>query len=684
MIATDSSWSYKGSDIEDSGIYDGEVINHLLWEEKENEWKAPVEMKPMGKVVPRYSLPVVSEEKMPVCEVIKTPAGESVLDFGQNFAGYVSFDFFLPKGTKVILDFGEILQEGNFYNENYREAKSQFVYISDGRKEKVMPHFTFFGFRYCRVTGWQGDVKKDDFMGHALYSDMARTGSIETGNEKVNRLFLNALWGQKSNSIDFPTDCPQRDERLGWTGDAQVFSGTASYNMDTAAFFDKFLHDLRTEQNKYDGIIPGVIPVLDPNGPIYSSIWGDIGTFLPMVLYEHFGDLEALKTYYPMMKDWVDRITEDDKKRGQQYLYNFGNQLGDWLALDGRTEQSMNGGTDEYFIGSNYYAMSVKKTAEAAEILGYAEEEAYYRDLYEHIRAAILREYFTSTGRLAIDSQTGYIVSLYAGIYPDVERVKGGLRTRLYKDCYKLKCGFVGAPILCRILAENGMQEEAVYFLLQEDYPGWLHCVNLGATTIWERWNSVLDDGHLSGTMMNSLNYFAYGSVVEFLYRNVAGFLPDAPGFQRIVYSPLLNHSLRSMKAKYDCPYGTYRSEWEICEDGQVNILLEVPFGCTAKVDLPFYPGEEIGEVGAGVHRFRYQPTENLRLRYGKRTMFKDMMKDEKAMEIIERISPLLGYFLGSGNQDFLYESLDTLKGMSFMGFSMEEIHKLEEELLSI
>lgn len=683
-LGSDLTWEYRGSDIAESGIYDGEVIHHLLWEGQENDWKKPAEAQPQGKLVPRYSLPVVEKEDMPVREVLKTPAGETVLDFGQNFAGYVAFQTYLAKGAKIVLDFGEILQEGNFYNKNYRDAKSRFTYISDGRSELVKPHFTYFGFRYVRVTGWQGEVSKDDFMGKAVYSDMERTGFLETGHAKVNRLYLNALWGQKSNSVDFPTDCPQRDERLGWTGDAQVFSGTASYNMDTGAFYRKFLCDLRTEQEKYDGIVPGVIPVLDPDGPIFSSVWGDIATFLPMVIYEHTADVQALKESYPMMKDWVDKITREDQARGQQYLYNFGNQLGDWLALDGRTEQSMNGGTDEYFIGSCYYAMSAEKTAQAAKILGKTEDAAYYEALHAQIKDAAIREYFTQSGRLAIDSQTGYIVALYAGIYPDKERVKQGLRTRLYKDCYKLKGGFVGAPILCRVLAENGMQEEAFYFLLQEGYPGWLHCVGLGATTIWERWNSVLDDGKISGTMMNSLNHYAYGAVIEFLYRDVAGFYPAAPGFQKIIYAPLVNQKLGWMKASYQCPYGTWRSEWEICPDGRVHVVLEVPLGCTAVVGLPFYPEGEIGEVTAGTYRFDYQPTEDVRARYNRQTMFKDMMQDEKAQKIIERVSPLLGYFLGSGNEDFLYESLDTLLRMSYMGFQEEEVERLANELTSI
>ena len=685
LLGTDESWEYRGSDTEMSDIYMGEWVNHELWEDKENPWKASVLGKVEGKLVPRYSIATIEKEDMPVVEIIHTPAGETVLDFGQNYAGYVSFSTAsLKKGTKVTLDFGEILQEGNFYNANYRDAKSQFVYVSDGREEWVKPHFTFFGFRYVRVSGWTEEIAKEDFIGKAVYADMVETGFIETGHEKINRLFLNAKWGQKSNSIDFPTDCPQRDERLGWTGDAQVFAGSASYNMDTAAFYHKFIHDLRTEQKELDGIVPGVIPVWEKQAAIFSCVWGDIATFLPTVLYEHFGDKEALRQYYPMMKDWVDKINREDEKRGQQYLFNYGNQLGDWLALDGRTEQSNEGGTDTYFIASCYYAASAKKTADAARVLGRDADAVYYDELYDKILSAIKKEYYTQTGRLAIDTQTGYIVALHFGIYVDKARVIEGLKERLYKDCYKLKGGFVGAPLMCRVMAENGLEEEAFYFLLQEGYPGWLHCVNLGATTIWERWNSVLDDGTLSGTMMNSLNHYAFGAIVEYLYRDVAGLKPLEAGFKKAEIAPLVNQKLHYMKLRYESVYGTYRSEWEILKDGQVRIKLEIPFNCSAVVKLPFYPGDEIGELFSGRYEFTYTPTEDVRSRYTKKTLFKEMVCDPKAMEIIERVSPLLMWFLGSGNQDYLHESLTTLQNMFYMGFSKEMIDELTRELLLI
>ena len=684
VITSDESWEYRGSDTENSDIYNGEIINHLLWESRENTWKPSVEAVWDKKLVERYSLPVIEHEEMPVQEVIHTPADETVLDFGQNFAGYVEFRAELPKGTKVVLDFGEILQNDNFYNANYRRAKAQFVYVSDGRKETVKPQFTYFGFRYVRVTGWPGKVKPEDFTGRALYSDMEVTGSIETGHKKVNQLLSNVMWGQKSNSVDFPTDCPQRDERLGWTGDAQVFSGTASFNMNTEAFYNKFLHDLRIEQKKLDGIMPGVIPVFDPDGAAFAAVWGDIATFLPSLLYERFGDIKLLEEYYPMMKDWVDKIDREDQKYGHNYLFNFSNQMGDWLALDGRTEQSMKGGTDDYFIGSCYYAMSAQKVSDAAKALGKEEDAQYYQELHEKIRAAVLREYFTETGRLSIDTQTGYIVALYSGIYKDKERVINGLKERLYKDCYKIKGGFVGAPIMCKVMADNNLQEEAFYFLLQENYPGWMHCIDLGATTIWERWNSVLDDGTMSGTMMNSLNHYAFGSVVEFLYLHVMGIRPLEPGFKKVQISPLINQKLRWVKASYESVYGTYKVEWRLKKDGRVHAKIEIPFGCTALVGFPFYPGQPTGELGAGVYEFEYKPTEDLRNRYTKKTLFGDMMQDEKAMEIIDRVAPPLYQFLVSGDEEFLNESLTTLKGMFFLGFSPELIEQRAVELTQL
>ena len=678
IIASDESWTYHGSDTAVSDIYDGETLDHLLWSEKENPEKQVKVTDYNGQLVERYSLPVCEQETMSVKEVLHTPAGETVLDFGQNFSGYPVFYASLPRGTQITLDFGEILQDGNFCNSNYRSAKSQFVYRSDGRSEWVRPQFTFFGFRYVRVSGWPGEVSEKDFLGKALYSTMERTGNIECGLPGVNRLFQNALWGQKSNFIDFPTDCPQRDERLGWTGDAQVFAETASYNMETAAFYAKFLHDLRAEQKKLNGILPGVIPVFDPKGAICSSVWGDLATILPSVLYWHYGDIAALERDYPMMKDWVDAIDRMDEARGRQYLYNFGDQLGDWLALDGRTEQSCAGGTDPYFIGSCYYANSLRLTAKAADALGWDAEAKYYDVHAKKVRAAILAEYFAPSGRLCIDTQTAYIVALAFGIWRDKEVLVRDLRKRFYQDSYRLTGGFVGAPLLCRVLAENGMSEEAWYFLLQKDYPGWMHCVDLGATTIWERWNSVLDDGHLSGTMMNSLNHYAFGAVVEFLYRDAAGLQPLEPGFRRVRIAPQVNAAVGYLNMQYDSPYGTYVSSWKLCEDDSWEVRIQVPFGCTALICLP---DDREMEVGCGNFCYNCKTNRSPRA-FGRHTPFKVLADNPDALEAIGTVSPRLQRRLSGRDPEFLNETIETLANQPlYMGFTSDVQDRLEQVL---
>lgn len=682
IIKTDESWKYIGSDIELSDIYDGEIYNRLLWSGKDNvQKKVRILSLDKNKLVSRYSIPVKVKEVRYAQEILITPAGETVLDMGQNMAGLIEFHNDFPKGTKLIFDFGEILQNGNFYNANYRSAKTQFIYISGGFAESVRPHFTFFGFRYIRVTGWSGEISLKDITGKVIYSDLEQSGWIETSNEKINRLFQNALWGQKSNFIDFPTDCPQRDERLAWTGDAQVFAGTASYNMDTRAFYSKFAHDLRTEQVKHGGIISAYIPVMGE--PIPCSVWGDIGTFLPTVLYNHYGDSGLLAQHFPMMKDWIDYITRQDELRGQKFLYDFGSHIGDWLAQDGRSPQSFKGGTDDGFIGSCYYYESLRMVAHAAKVLGKNSEEGKYTELSTKVKNAILHEYFTSSGRLSIDTQTGYLVALNFGIYADKDKLLEGIRERFYKDCYQLTSGFVGAPIMCRVLAENGLEEEAVNFLLQEDYPSWLYCVNLGATTIWERWNSVLEDGRISGTMMNSLNHYAYGSVVEYLYRNLGGIKPLEAGFKKVLFAPQITGKFKAFKAEYDSISGKYASEWKINDDGSVWTKFEIPFSRTAEVHLPEYEGEAL-VLEAGIHEITYIPKKDYRNLYSMNTPLSVLTENKKALQILQSRLPSIFHFISLDDIDGKSHTLNTLKKMDFFGIKAEDIELAAAEILQI
>ena len=526
-----------------------------------------------------------------------------------------------------------------------------------------------------------GKVTPEDFTGRAVYSEMEQTGEIITGNRKINRLFENTMWGLKSNFLDMPTDCPQRDERLGWTGDAQVFCRTAGYHMDTRAFYQKFLHDLRLDQVKNDGKVPIYLPNNLPGAT--SSVWSDVAAFMPYMLYEYYGDKHALERNYPMMKDWVDSITREDEKRGARHLWDFGFHFGDWLALDGATEQSNRGRTDSTYIASVYYYASTRYVAEAAKILG-RKEEGTYRTLAGKIYQALLDEFYSPGGRLTVDTQTGYILALRFGIYRDKDKMISGLKSRIKNDCYRIKGGFVGATMMNTVLAENGMSDLAYDFLFFEKFPGWLYEVNLGATTIWERWNSVLPDGKISGTGMNSLNHYAYGSVAEFLYRHAAGIIPTEPGFRKVRFEPKPDIRLGRMKCSYESASGRYVSGWEIRQDGSLNIHFEVPFGAAALIVLPDSKHEPI-EVTAGQYDFTYMPERDYRVLYGGDTRLELLAEHPEAKKVLETYVPQVIPAVKSGNIEELSKTLNEMQAQAAMiGAPAEQFSKAIIELEKI
>lgn len=679
VIVTDESWRYAPSDIVFSDIYDGERIDRT--QSAGNIAKKQAVLLDMSgkKLVDRYSIPIREMEELLVREILHTPAGETVLDFGQNFAGYVRFHANFQAGTKVVLEHGEILQDGNFYHDNYRTAKTEITYISDGREEWVKPKFTYMGFRYVKVTGWPCAPRPEDFVGVVVYSAMERTGWLETGHKKVNQLFSNALWGLKSNFLDMPTDCPQRDERLGWTGDAQVFAPTASFFMDTKAFYRKFLWDLRCDQTQHNGAVASYLPRLEGSTD-GAAAWADAATFIPMTVYDVFGDKALLAEQYPLMRDWVEWVRRGDAARsgGPKYLFDYAFTFGDWLAMDGVTDQSMKGGTEDGYIGSMYFYASTQKTAQAAGILGYQEEAKKYGALAEKIHTAILDEYFAPSGRLCIDTQAGYITALKFGVYRDKAVLCTGLRRRLKNDGYRIRCGFVGAPLLCETLAENGMAEIALHMFLQEKFPSWLHCVDLGATTIWERWNSVLDDGSISGTGMNSLNHYAYGSVVNYAVRYLAGFQPLEPGYCKVRIQPQIDARLGHMNCTYQSASGKYMANWSIENDGSIKVQIEVPFDCTAVLVLP-ERGET--ELEAGVTEIVYMPERDFRSLYNWNSLLDDCVNNPRAMALMQELLPIAYGMAMSGDPENLGLSFGEMKSMPWFGFAPEDVDRLAEKL---
>ncbi|MHA6529929.1 alpha-L-rhamnosidase [Paenibacillus sp. BAC0078] len=597
IISTDRSWKAAPSHVLDSNIYDGEIQDANKYDEawstallNDDNWSGvrPIDID-FNLLEARRSIPVRIKEKLKPVDVIYTPKGEIVLDMGQNMVGWVSFDNSAPKGHTITLHYGEEMQEGSFYRENLRTAKAEFKYTSNGQPGEVQPHFTFYGFRYVKVEGWLGDVRAEDFTGNVVYSDLERAGHIETSNPMVNRLILNALWGQKGNFLDVPTDCPQRDERMGWTGDAQMFSGTACFNMDSDAFFHKYLYDLAKEQSGMGGVVPHVIPSFGMNRTGEnnflsggSSAWSEAATVIPWNLYLHYGDKAILEQQLDSMKDYVDYIRGlDDGGR----LWNTGFHFGDWLALDGKGEFDVFGGTPTDIIATAYYAYSSELVAKAAKVLGKEAIFNEYQQLSNEVKEAFCEEFLTTRGRLVAETQTACILALFMDLVPEKhrERIVESLRKNLESNKNYLSTGFVGTPYICRVLSEHGHNDLAYQLLLNEEFPSWLYEVKLGATTIWERWNSLLPDGRFGELGMNSLNHYTYGSIVEWMYRNMCGLNPieEFPGFRKIRLAPQPNRLLSYAKASLNTAVGLYESGWSYEEYG-LRYQFRIPFNAEA------------------------------------------------------------------------------------------------------
>ena len=586
-IISDENWICQKSKIIDSNIYDGEIYDANF--EDKNNYKVSILNIDYTKLKGRLSIPVKIKEKLKPLKLIETPLGETVIDMGQNMVGWLEFNDNNPKGTEIVLQYGEILQNGNFYRDNLRTAKAEFKYISNGKKSIVRPHFTFYGFRYVKVTGWNQKIDINDFIGCVLYSDMEITGNIETSNNLINRLFLNSLWGQKGNFIDIPTDCPQRDERMGWTGDAQVFSGTAVFNMDAYAFFNKYTYDLWQEQKSKNGVVPMVVPAVNLEGG-GSSAWADASTIIPWNIYLQYGDKTILEQQFDSMLAWVNYMKNQDENNNKNRLLTTGFHFGDWLALDGINPDFPTGSTDIHFISSAYYYYSTSILSKAAKVLGKYEIEEKYSKLSEEIKKAIIKKYFDKNGNIKINTQTASAISLFMNIIPYEKKdlIINNLKKIFKEDNYHLKTGFVGTPYICLALSQNKSNDLAYTLLLNEECPSWLYQVKMGATTIWEHWDSILPNGKINGTKMNSLNHYAYGSIVEWMYKCMAGinFVEDNPGFREAILSPKIDKRLEYIKAHYNSVVGVYKSEWKFVENKKVIFYFEIPFNATATIIL--------------------------------------------------------------------------------------------------
>jgi alpha-L-rhamnosidase len=610
-IVSDGSWtSTLDGPIRQNEIYDGESYDATREPAGWNQpgfggtgWQPVREAQyPLNVLVAANSVPIRRIEEIKPIKLFRTPKGTLVADFGQNLVGWIRLNVSGPKGTTITLRHAEVLDKfGNFYLDNLRGAKVRSQYtLRGGGPEVYEPRFTFMGFRYASIEGWPGEPTPANLTAVVVHSAMTPTGTFECSNPLVNQLQKNIQWGQRGNFVDVPTDCPQRDERLGWTGDAQAFARTAAYNFDVAAFFTKWLQDVAADQGP-DGAVPFVIPdVLKKSATfpteLTSAGWGDVAVIAPWTMYQVYGDRALLERQYPSMKAYVEYI---HKKAGTANIWRGGSIFGDWLYFHPReTEHTLpDGHTDKDYIATTFYAYSTSLLAKAAEALGKTAEAAEYRKLFDSIKQTVNEQYVTPSGRIASDSQTSYVLALLFDLLPDAQRTKAAqnLVADIKARGNHLSTGFLGTPYLCHVLSDNGFANVAYDLLFQETYPSWLYPVKMGATTIWERWDGQKPDSTFQDVGMNSFNHYAYGAIGDWMYRVVAGLEIGKPGYQHVVIKPVPSEKLTYAKATYRSGYGEIASGWERA-NGVLTMNVTIPPNTTATVYVPAKTAEAVSE----------------------------------------------------------------------------------------
>ena len=632
VICTDETWKVRTGEILYSEIYMGETIDTDQPGIREGHVSAAEFDKSI--LTAQENEPVRVTERIAAKELIVTPKGEKLVDFGQNLTGAAEIRVHGKRGQKIVIRHAEVLdKDGNFYPDTLRQAKSTDTYICNGEEQTFLPHFTFHGFRYLCVEGLD-ELSLDQFTACVMHSDMEKTGVFFCSNPKVNQLQSNISWGQRSNFLDIPTDCPQRDERLGWTGDAQIFSWTAAFHRNTALFFGKWMRDVAAESSLEKGV-PHVVP--DILGQYSSSAWSDVAVIVPWVVYQIYGDQGILEESWKCMHEWVDYIRN---QCGENGLWQSGYQYGDWLALDKEESADRTGATDKYMIANAYYLYVTDLVKQTAEVLGLGEAVKEYQDLYDATLEAFRQEYYTNTGRIVSETQTGAVLSLYFRLAreKDRERILQILRTNIENHKNHLATGFVGTPYLCHALSENGAHDLAAALFMKEDYPSWLYAVNKGATTIWERWNSILPDGSFDVSGMNSLNHYAYGSIGDWMYRKVAGVSQLKPGYKKFRVQPMFVKGIEEAGIEFESVYGKIVSKWS-CKNGKIRVHIEVPANTSAEICLPEKDG--VIRAGSGIYEYEYETQTSLAYeRFSMDSTLGEILNQPLAVEMFDQLAP--------------------------------------------
>lgn len=569
ILVTDEQWEVAESAIRFSEIYDGETYDAGFLV---TDWQRPVILDETHEnLIAQEGEMIQEKERVAVKRIFQTPKGETVVDFGQEVTGYVEIQLTAQRGAEIKFTHGEVLdKEGNFYNANYRSAKAQVHYICQEGYNQYHPKLTFFGFRYLKIEAFPETPRADHFSAIAIYSDIKQTGSIETGNVQLNQLISNIFWGQKTNFVDVPTDCPQRDERLGWTGDAQAFVKAASYNYDVARFFKKWLADLRVAQ-KENGMVPDVVPDYLNDGH-YSAAWADAVTIIPWQLYQTYGDKSFLVDNFEAMQKWVDFVTATTETEN---LWTGTLYFGDWLGLDAPAGSLM-GSSRVDFVASAFYANSTRILVETGRLIN--RDVRQYETLYAKI-VTTFRETFPT-----YETQTEHVLALVFELASDPQQTAADLAKKIEADGFKMQTGFVGTPHILHALSRFGYTELAYKLLLRTAFPSWLYSVEMGATTVWEHWDGFNEHGDFWSEDMNSFNHYAYGSVIDWMYEEAAGIHIQQAGFKEIVFEPKVTKDLPWLAVCMETPHGLVKTKWSWREE-QLCYEVTTPVAACVRLD---------------------------------------------------------------------------------------------------